>query len=152
MSVNRREEILARLFAILQAQDGFNTFKRNRALLDNDALPAVILLDGNETVRTSGERRGRHGMSPVIVTMTPQIFVLLKNNKPTNDNNVGTMLNTYRGAIIRAIATDAQLAALAGPNGELAYQTAETDLNTGMPLEGQMQINIAISCPLDPYN
>jgi len=150
MSVNRREEILARVFAILSALDSFNTFKRNRGLLDNDALPAIILLDGNETTRTGGDRRGRSKMSSVIVTMRPQIFVLLKNNKPGNAD-VGTVLNTHRGAIIRAIANDAQLQALVGPNGDLAYESAETDLNTGMPMEGQMQIGISITCPLDPY-
>jgi len=86
----------------------------------------------------------------VIVTMRPQIFVLLKNAKP-NNVDVGTLLNTHRAAIIRAIATDAQLQALVGPNGDLAYESAETDLNTGMAMEGQMQIGISITCPLDPY-
>jgi len=151
MSINRREEVLARLFAILQAQDGFQTFKRNRGLLDNDVLPAILLLDGDETTRTSGERRGRVKMSPVIVTMRPQIFVLLKNVKP-NNIDVGTLLNTYRGAIVRAIAADTQLAALVGPNGDMSYDGAETDLKSGMPMEGQMQISVSISCPLDPYN
>ena len=154
MSIERREEVLARLFAILEAingPDGFVTAKRNRALLDNDACPAVIQLDGDERVSNTAMGRGRQKMSPVLTTFTPQIFILLKYKKPQNIE-VGQLLNSFRGKVLRAIANDAQLLALVGPNGDIGYDGCETDLKTGMPMEGQMQINLSISAPFNPYN
>lgn len=150
MSVNRREEILARLFAICEAQDVFLTKVRNRGLLANDILPAIALLDGNETSKTNGGGRGRGRMSPAIVTMRPQIFLLGKDKKPTNEL-VGQTLNTYRGVLVKAIAADAQLLALIGPNGDMTYDEAVTDLNTGMQMKGEMHITLSITVPMDPY-
>jgi hypothetical protein len=69
-------------------------------------------------------------MQPVIVKMMPQIFVVLKNKKPQNDG-IGPELNDYRGKIIRALAYDAQLLALIGPNGDISYDGCLTDMKTG---------------------
>jgi hypothetical protein len=70
--------------------------------------------------------------------------------KPTNAL-VGEELNTYRGVLVKAIAADAQLLALIGPNGDMSYDGCETDLNTGMPMEGQMLLSFSFSVPMDPY-
>lgn len=155
MSINKREEILSRLFTILEAMDApagfpeFETAVRNRALLDNDKCPALALLDGDETTKATGAGRGRIRMAPVIVTLHPQVFVLLKLKKPQNEA-VGTHINAYRGGVIKAFAGDAQLLALIGPNGDITYDGCETDLKTGMEMTGQVQLNFSISCVLDP--
>lgn len=150
MSINRREEVLDRLKAIMEAQEGYETTFRNRSLLSNDNLPALGLLDGDESSRIGTPApRGRPGFAASIVTMNPQIFIVVKNKKPAN-KDIGTLLNTLRGKLISAIAADALLLALIGPNGRLNYDGAETDLKTGMPLEGQMQINLSIDVPFDP--
>lgn len=148
MSVNRREEVLARIFEILGGLAGFETKFRNRGKLTNDKHPSVGMLDGDETTKTQA-RPGRPGMSTVIVTMSPQIFIILKDGGPTN-KDVGTELNSRRGDVLRAIAADAQLKALIGPNGAIRYDGAETDLKTGMSLSGEMQINLSIDVPLNP--
>lgn len=151
MSINRREEVLARLFEILDNIEGRQTCARNRGILDQDKLPALVLLDGDETTKTlsGGSTRGRTGMSVAIVTMTPQIFVVLKLKKPGNEL-VGQLVNTFRGRIISAIAADAQLMALIGTNGGITYDGCETDLKTGSPLEGELQLNFSITVPCDP--
>lgn len=151
MSIDRREEVLARLFAILDDIEGRETCVRNRGILDNDKLPALILLDGDETTKTlsGGNTRGRTGLSVSLVTMTPQIFVVLKLKKPANEL-VGQLVNTFRGRILNAIAADEQLKAIIGPNGGMTYDAMETDLKTGSPLEGEAQLNFSITVPCDP--
>jgi hypothetical protein len=156
MSVNRREEILARLFVILSGITGIETAVRNRGLLDNDMCPAISLLDGDENSqslggthqRTSG--RGRQRMSPGIVTLHPQVFLLLKLKKPAN-LLVGETLNVFRGTIIKAIAGDGVLLSLITANGDITYDGCETDLKTGMEMSGQMQLSFSISHSFDPY-
>ena len=157
MSLNRREEILGRMFEILDGMKAANpglsiqTVKRNRGLLDNDMRTALVLLDGDETTQLVGERRGRQKMSPVLVRMKPQVFAILKIKKPQNEG-VGTDLNALRAAIIKAFADDAQLLALIGPNGDIAYDGCETDLKTGMSLEGQVQMSFSLLTVLNPYS
>lgn len=158
----KREEILSRLFAILSGIDvtgiligatqlpAFEVVVRNRALLDNEKCPGIALLDGDETTKATGAGRGRGRMTPVVVTLHPQVFVLLKLKKPQNEL-VGQYINAYRGAVIKAFASDAQLIALTGSNGDITYDGCETDLKTGMEMTGQIQLNFSISCVLDPY-
>jgi hypothetical protein len=75
--------------------------------------------------------------------------VVLKLKKPANEM-VGQLVNTFRGRIISAIAADAQLMALIGSNGGITYDGCETDLKTGSPLEGELQLNFSITVPCDP--
>jgi hypothetical protein len=149
MSINRREEVLARVFAILEGIDGFATKARNRGLLDNDALPGVVLLDGDETSTKLADGRGRQRMSPVVASMHPQVFVLLKTKQPTNQD-VGQNLNAFRGEIIRAISGDAQLIALIGPNGDITYDGCETDLKSGGAMVGEMRLDFTIKTVMNP--
>lgn len=156
MSVHKREEVLDRVSTILQNLDGFESHARNRGLLDNDQFPATILLDGDETDltpgggTTSGRGSGRVRMSPAVMKMHPQIFIILKTKRPGN-LGIGPQLNEFRGVIIKALAADEQLVALIGPNGNLSYDGCETDLKTGSAMEGQMQLSFSISCVMNPY-
>ena len=149
MSINRREEVLSRLLAILEGLDGFETVVRNRGLLDNDKFPGIVLLDGDETSTKLADGRGRQRMSPVITAMHPQVFILLKTAQPTNEN-VGQNLNTRRGTIIGAISADAQLLALIGPNGDITYDGCETDLKSGGAMVGEMRLDLTIKCVMNP--
>jgi hypothetical protein len=157
MSLAKREEVLAHLLTILEnivVPDGFpaiETVVRNRALLDNERCPGIALLDGDEATKATGAGRGRVRMTPVITILKPQVFVLLKLKKPQNEQ-VGQHINAYRGAVIKAVASDAQLIALIGANGDITYDGCETDLKTGMEMTGQIQLNFSISCVLDPYS
>lgn len=157
MSVDKREEILVRLLAILETLKTDNTVEtvvRNRGLLKNDERPALALLDGSESSTLLGGGRGRVKMSVARVTMRPQIFGLLKAQQPqgkTGTDNIGTQLNVMRGKLIKAIATDAELLALIGPNGDLNYDGMETDLSTERLMDGEFMLNLSISCVMNPY-
>jgi hypothetical protein len=154
MSTDRREQILARLLEVLEAvpdQLGYDvhTTWRNRGEMKGDKRPALVLLDGIETVKTSTPP-GRVFMSPSVMTMQPQIFVLLKlRNLPTNVG-VGEELNTFRVALITAIASDETLAQLCGSNGQVQLINVDTDLQTGNRMEGQMQMDFSFDYVLEP--
>lgn len=159
MSVNKREEVLDRLFEVAKSaatEAGFATRVRNRGQLTNDKLPMFALLDGDEEAVQNGAGRGRGQFSPATVRMKPQLFIVEKSLLPNNvtedehKRNIGTLLNTHRGILLKAIAGDAQLLALLGPNGDIAYEGAETDLKTGMEMSGSMQISISLTCVLNP--
>jgi hypothetical protein len=159
MSVNKRELILDRMFEILESfkgpptllNDRLVTTARNRGKLANDELPAGFLLDGDESTTLAGDRRGRVKMSPVMVTMRPQVFVVLKLQSPKNET-VGPLLNKYRGMFIHGFATDTALLSLIGDNGDISFDGMITDMKTGMPMEGEAQLNFAIRCFLNPYS
>lgn len=150
-TIDKRELILARLFAILApANTGAETCVRNRGLLSNDARPAIALLDGDETARLTGERRGDGGrMRPQIQTMTPQIFFIPKSQKPKNET-VGTEVNTFRMTILGLISSDVELRDLLGSNGSLAMPRMETDLKSGGLVDGQTRFDFSLSYVLNP--
>lgn len=152
---DKREQILVRLLAILDDIDDFETVGRNRGFKDNDARPCAILLDNDEEIRVTGDRRGRQRMQVTVTTMRPQIHVVAKVMKVTNLDadgvNIGTILNSYRILITDAIAKDLDLLNLVGPNGDVAYEGCETDLKLGDNMEGQMLVKLALSYAFDPY-
>jgi hypothetical protein len=148
---DKRELILSRLFEVLQEVDGVVTAVRNRGLLKNERLPAVVLLDGDESSVRAGEGRGRVSMSPATVRMRPQIFFLLEVRTPQNVN-VGQDLNAKRVEIIRRVAQDDELRQLVGSNGDITYFGCVTDLKSGNSVQGELQIDIAFTYHLDPYN
>jgi hypothetical protein len=149
MSLARREEILNRVFEILETIPGLVTKARNRGLMDNDMRPCGLLLDADEQTIVTGAGRGRQKMQPVIVKMMPQIFIVLKGKKPANEG-VGAELNDYRAKIITALNDDAQLLALIGPNGDISYDGCLTDLKNGSTWDGQMQLDFSITTIMDP--
>lgn len=144
-----REAILEQLETILGTLTGITTVVRNRGLMEQDQRPAAILMDGDETARLTGDKRGRVRMSPELVTMKPQLFVVLKSEKPTNPL-VGQKLNEYRAQLIVAINADASLLLLVGSNGNIAYTGCVTDLKSGSLAEGQMRLDFDITYVLDP--
>lgn len=153
--MDTREAILQRLLVILQGiptQIGYDvhTVFRNRGELKEDKRPSIVLLDGVEDIRTRYDGRGRVFMSPTVMTLSPQIFVLLK-PRPLPDNaGVGAELSTFRAAVIKAIAADKTLAQLCGSNGGIILNRTETDMQTGSTLEGQLRLDFAVDYVLDP--
>lgn len=146
-----RELILNRLLAIATGQAGFESAVRNRGLLTTEKRPAIIVLDGRETpVLTHGGRsnRARNGMSmpltPSVMALQPEIYILLDEHRPTNEN-VGTLLNTLRRSFIRALAEDTEMQSLLGANGGIVYNGADTDLKSGGALSGQMRLDFQFS-------
>lgn len=157
-----REAILLRLLAIGTAMTVapvslLVSAVRNRGLADNDERPRFVLLDGAESARVTSERRGRggdRGIGPQTMTMRPEVYFLLKDYRPTNQDdtgaNVGTLLNAMRFSFLGLLEMDAQLQALIGANGEIALSTTDTDMKSDAPGLGQMRLDLSITYVLDP--
>lgn len=158
MAVDKRELILKRLVEILTTVTGAVTVVRNRGWLSQDERPALYLMDGTERERLTGDRgrgskvptHGHERMTPQIMTMKPEMFIVLKSRKPQNDG-IGEAVSAMRNDIIRAIAVDTTLQSLTGSNGAIAYIGLDTDLRSGSPAEGQMRLDWEFTYVLDPY-
>lgn len=149
--VDKRELIILRLMAILAPSNtGAETVVRNRALLSQDARPAIALLDGSEVQKLTGARRGRVSMSPQLMIMTPQIFYLPTSKLPLN-TGIGEDVNAFRIKIIEAVAGDAELIEILEAEGDIALVSVDTDLKSGGLLLGQARLDFAITYVLDPY-
>lgn len=155
MSYDRREAILQRIFAILQTitgpavVDGVPSIFRNRGEIPADKLPALVLLDGRETIAIPTAGKGGI-LAPTVYTLMPQVFVVLQ---PTPDNSnagKGEELSDYRMRLLKAFASDEQLFALLGSNGEIQHLGGDTDFQTGSTMLGQMQLNLSITYVLNP--
>lgn len=149
MSVDRRELVFDRLQTLIIDTREFKSVVRNRGLLQNEALPAIIILDGDEAIKNQTLGKGRPRLATSITILRPEIFILAKDKRPGNAQ-IGTTLNYYRAIIIRAIAADTELLDLLGPNGELTYDGCETDLKSGMTMEGEMKLAFSLACPMNP--
>jgi len=157
MPATTREDILARLLEILRTVPDITTVVRNRGLVDNNMRPAIVLMDGSEVEGLRPPRNGRGGDQVVVRTtkiMRPQVFVLLKTAGPTNvapdGENVGKKLNEHKVEVSRLILADTQLRALLGSNGALTYTGAETDMQSGAAMAGQMRLDFQITYVFDP--
>jgi hypothetical protein len=156
MPVSKREAILVRMFEIFgEEYITAQTVVRNRALLKTDDRPAIALMDGDERARLTGDGRGqgntgRQQMTPQLMTMTPQVFVLPDEKLPANEG-IGELVNMMRDIIVRTLANDPTLLALLGSNGSIAYLGMETDLKSGGALQGQCRLDFALTYVLDPY-
>lgn len=146
---DRRESILDRLFEVLLTVEGVVDAFRNRAELETDKRPCVVLLDADEevSVKQLSDARGNRGISVSMITLRPQIFVLLQDQKPKN-LTVGQDLNMFRARIIKKIWEDAELKALITANGIIEYGGCLTDLQTGGTVQGEMQLRVYFSYPL----
>lgn len=148
--MDRREQILARLFEVLKTIDGLKTICRNRGLLPEELRPAITILDGDETVTSTqiNDGRGGRGLSaqPAMIIMRPEIFVILNQRLPKNEL-IGEDLNAWRIRILTVVAADTQINTLLTNNGSLTYEGCLTDLATGRSMEGQLQMQFALTYP-----
>lgn len=146
MSEDKREQILARLEAILVglADTGINVY-RDRAELEDNELPAYVLLDGNEDADVvPKDRRG-----PQIMRMTPQIFYVPVPPENRMNEGIGPQMAEHRMILIRGIMRDSTLAGLLGSNGYIEYRGMETDMQTGAEVKGQFRMDWAIGYVLN---
>lgn len=139
--LDRREAICARLPVIAKGITGIKKTARNEATATAKLGPWIVTHDGDETVLLN-----KPGAAPRIVEMTPSLRILVEAPAAT----VGTKLNGFRLALIRAITTDATLQELTGSNGEVRYDGCRMSSTSGEQKEGEMWIDFAISYPLMP--
>jgi hypothetical protein len=137
--MDRREQILSRLEAILNEMGGFTTVLRNDIQVPESKLPGAVLLDGDEL---PDEETGkvRPGRGPVVMRMAPEIYVLVQ-EEPAN---VGPNLNLTRARMIDRICTDAALLALA-KDGDVRYIGMQTGLAIGRSMKGEAGLMFSIA-------
>ena len=151
---DKRELILERLLALLGTVNGTSeplSVFRNRAEIPEDKLPALVLLDGKESLKYPAMPRTRGGnLVPAVFDLTPQVFIVLKPRKTVDNPGVGEELSDMRMQVLKIFVQDDELRSLLGSNGEVNYLGHQTDLQTGSTLLGQMQLNFQLSYVLDP--
>lgn len=126
-------------------------FTRNRNQLQKYDVPAVMLLDADETRDRSRERRQRglveNGVPDQIMKMTPEIYVVL-DVRTIQNVNAGTDLNKARLAILGTIFPDKTLQKIVGAEGDINYDGTVTDFARNRQMKGQLGISITFTYPL----
>jgi hypothetical protein len=144
--MDRREAILARLVELAESIDGINEVFRNPTNVPEEAVPAIVIFDGDETVEDADNDSRRPSNSPVRIGMTPEVYIVL-GDKP---ENVGTLLNGLRFAFLKAVNTDAELMSLTGVDarpgiGDVRYNAGVTSLSVGREMFGDFAIQITFT-------
>jgi len=163
--IDQRTQIIERLvelfstFSVSLVGDDLNgpvtitpaLFVHNRGELPAEKVPGITLLDADETRDpATTPRPGRQGPpSPVLMRMTPEIYIVLNVRKPQNQN-VGEDLNTARAAVLNLILNDATLQTIVGANGQILYDGCVTDLARNRQMRGQMGLSITFVYPFFP--
>jgi hypothetical protein len=126
-------------------------FSRDRNQLQKFDVPAILLLDGDETRDMSKPRAQRglveNGIPSQIMKMTPEIYVVLDTRTILNVN-AGKDLNTARLAILATLFPDRTLQKIIGPEGDINYDGSITDFSRNRTMKGQLGISITFTYPL----
>ncbi len=132
MAEDKRELILARLLTIYK-QLNANSF-RNRLDISESNLPCIILNDADEMKEEQSDGRNRPSTGPSIVSMSPQTLIMVQESSP----DIGSVLNSWRTRIIKAVMTDPTLILLAK---EIKYMGFTNGLALGRAAQGQAHLS-----------
>ena len=144
--MDKREQILQRLLEVAAGVPGVVTTVRNQDEISEHKRPAIAIFDADETANESADQQGHAGRAPNLIEMTPEVLILLG----ARPEIVGSALNALRSMLIKAVLTDAQLVALAGPNGRVRYVGCSTHLGHGRSMEGSMGLHFSFAYVLRP--
>lgn len=115
---DKREAILVRLEELVAGVDGFTTTGRNHADLEDTDLPALVVIDGDETAEATGEGdRKQPGLRPRIMVMAPVITAVLIGKREA----MGPQAADLRARLVSAITDDATLQGLC-LNKRMSYE------------------------------
>src|SRR5690349_14254137 len=107
-AADTREQILARLLVLFKQIVGPKHAFRNRLTIPDELLPALTVLDGDESVDDSSYGRGRRANGPLVMTMRPEIYGFVAGK----DDEVGPALNQLRSDVLRLVLNDGVLLGL----------------------------------------
>lgn len=144
----RREEILARLLAILNGVADIKTVERNLDEFPEAVRPIALLLDGGEEVAPEFQRPWVKGRAWTIVDMAPLIIVSMGGTP----EEVGTDINELMARVITAVMTDDELQTILTTNGSVVYVATDDRLNHSLAMDCDLQIRFRIRYPLLPSN
>ncbi|KEC73148.1 hypothetical protein RLPCCGM1_c1264 [Rhizobium leguminosarum bv. phaseoli CCGM1] len=140
-----REQILQRLVAVLGDVEGIRKVKRNELDQNESTLPLAVILDGDETA-ADNDPVSRPPTAPRIMTMTPEIYVVVANKAV----QVGTDVNLFRSRVINAIAADAEIVALTKDREGGRYEGAASGLSRGRSMMGEVGLSFSFRYVLRP--
>lgn len=135
--MSNREAILSRLEEVLAGVSGVNHFQRNKAKVHEARLPAIVLLDADESL-SSEHVNGRPAAAPAIMEMTPEIYLLVQDDAA----DVGPAMNALLDDIVAAVRSDTDLLALTH-NGDIRYEGCQTALARERSMAGEMGIALS---------
>lgn len=137
--MDTRELILARLAEVLRTTPGVVTFLRNDLIADENRLPAIMLMDGDETVDDGESGSRTPARAPASIIMAPEIYIVLSDTP----GEIGESLNVFAARILWRIFNDSELKALAR-DGKIEYEGMQTGLALGrsMSAEAGIMLNI----------
>ena len=142
-----RELILARLRKIAESIDDVELAARNDLNPSETQVPAIIILEGDEEPSPAlPEVRHRPAATPFPIVMIPEICIVVNEATAT----LGSTLNAFRAALIKAVTSDSELISLLGGNGAIAYRGLLSDLGIGRAMLGRMSLKFAITYVVSP--
>jgi hypothetical protein len=144
--MDKREAILVRLVEIAGELAGIKTAVRNQDEISERVRPVIVVFDADETADERPTEQGHGGRAPNIIEMSPEALILLGGTP----ESIGTALNEMRAKFVKAVLTDAQLAAITGTNGRVRYVGCSTHLGHGRSMEGSMGVHFAFAYVLRP--
>ena len=149
MADDRRERILVRLVAIVDALADFKQVYRNYVDLTEDDLPAAAVLDADEETDDANDASMRPPNKPALTTMTPEIIIF------KIAPQVGPDITELRRKVVKAVLNDTELnqqIVKTGRygNGTIRYLGCQTDLGWERSMFGALKINLSIKYKLMP--
>jgi len=144
-----RENILARLVAIVATMPSIKEVFRNNVDLTEDQLPAAAVLDGDEETNDHTDASMRPANRPTLATMTPEIIIF------KIAPQVGPDISTLRRELVKAVLYDTQLneqIVKTGRfgNGAIRYLGCQTDLGWERSMFGALKANFLFKYVLRP--
>lgn len=136
-----REQILSRIFSILEGIKDFNAVIRNVDEFPEKGRPVASLIDGDE-IKSDTSRAVWD--QPYVMDMRPMIAIGVS----STPDGIGPDVNALRAKVLKTILTDSQLKGIIGRNGRIVYDGLSGKLSQGSLMACDMQLNFAISYPL----
>jgi hypothetical protein len=147
--VDVRENILARLLAVVAAIPNIRSAQRNNVDITEDQLPAAIVFDGDEETNDTTDLSMRPPHRPTNVHMTPEIVIAQMADEAGSD------LTTLRRELIKRVLFDTELneqIVKTGRygNGAIRYLGCQTDLGWMRSLHGALRAQFLFKYTLKP--
>lgn len=147
-----RVAILQRLVEIAGTIPGIKTVSWDVISINDDQLPAIMILEGDEETSDEDPAGSRPTFAPRRVTMVPHVVIAAGRNIGSPPLDIGPALNTFYAAVVKAVLTDATLASHTFNGRGARLLGMESDLAVGRMMQGQMAVKFGFTYGLVPNN
>jgi hypothetical protein len=141
---DQREAILSRLVTVCGAVAGINAVDRNRLDVSDMLRPAVIVLDGTETLLSAQPTSSFQATvsEKQRMELHPQIIVAVRGN---GGGEAGSLLTLYRNRVVAAILNDTALRSSVTPNGGMRYEGCVVPAPDAEAREYRIDLNLVFT-------